>query len=46
MYLGVAGTDRKFKILQKFPQERPTNPGNECDLVKNPNTNTQFEAKI
>ena len=46
MYLAVAGTDRKFKILQKFPQERPTNPGNECDLVKNPNTNTQFEAKI
>jgi branched-chain amino acid transport system substrate-binding protein len=46
MYLAEAGSDRKFKILQKFDQVKPTNPGNECDLIKNPNTNTQFEAKI
>ena len=47
MYLAVAGADRKFKIFQKFDQVKPTNPNNVCNLVKNPNTNRQFEpAKL
>jgi urea transport system substrate-binding protein len=45
MYLAVAGADRTFKILQKFDQVKPTNPGNVCNLVKNPNTNRQFEPE-
>ena len=43
MYLAVAGADKRFKILQKFDQVKPTNPDNVCNLVKNPNTNQQFE---
>ena len=46
MYIAQAGTDRKFNILQKFDQVPTTNPGNECDLIRNPNTNQQFEPKI
>lgn len=47
MYLAVAGTDKRFKILQKFDQVKPTNPNDACNLVKNPNTNQQFEpAKL
>lgn len=38
--------NRKFGILQSFKQVPPTNPGGVCDLVKNPNTNQQFEPKI
>jgi urea transport system substrate-binding protein len=45
MYLAVAGNDRKFKILEKYDQVKPTNPGNACDLAKNPNTNQQFQPE-
>jgi branched-chain amino acid transport system substrate-binding protein len=38
--------DRKFGILQSFKQVPPTNPGGECDLVKNPKSNQQYEPKI
>jgi branched-chain amino acid transport system substrate-binding protein len=38
--------NRKFGILQSFRQVPPTNPGGVCDLVKNPNSNQQFEPKI
>ena len=44
MYLAVAGSDRKFKILDKYDQVKPTNPGNACDLVKHPNTNQLVPA--
>jgi len=36
--------NRKFSILQSFAQVPPAHP--ECDLVKNPNTNQQFEPKL
>jgi branched-chain amino acid transport system substrate-binding protein len=38
--------NRKFQIIQSFKQVRPTNPDGVCDLIKNPNTNQQFEPKI
>ncbi len=45
MHLGeVKG--RKFEILQTFKQVPPTNPEGICDLIKNPNTNQQFEPKL
>jgi len=37
---------RKFQILQSFRQVPPTNPDGVCDLIKNPNTNQQFEPKL
>jgi len=38
--------NRKFQILQSFKQVQPTNPDGVCDLIKNPNTNQQFEPKL
>lgn len=38
--------DRKFVIQAKFDSVRPTNPGGQCDLIKDPNTNAQFEPQI
>ncbi len=38
--------NRKFQILQTFGQVQPTNPEGVCDLIKNPNTNQQFEPKL
>ncbi|MCW5773337.1 MAG: transporter substrate-binding protein [Rhodospirillaceae bacterium] len=37
---------RKFEILQSFKQVPPTNPDGVCDLIKNPDTNKQFEPKL
>jgi urea transport system substrate-binding protein len=37
---------RKFQILQSFNQVQPTNPDGICDLIKNPDTNQQFEPKL
>lgn len=37
---------RKFEILQSFDQVPPTNPDGVCDLLKNPDTNQQFEPKL
>jgi urea transport system substrate-binding protein len=45
MYLAVAGNDHKFKIIEKYDQVKPTNPGNACDLIKKPNTNQQFQPE-
>lgn len=45
MYLAEA-EDQKFKILRKFEQVAPTNPGDKCDLIKNPTTNAQFEPEL
>jgi branched-chain amino acid transport system substrate-binding protein len=36
----------KFDIVRSFKAVPPSNPGNKCDLVKNPNTNQQFEPEI
>jgi branched-chain amino acid transport system substrate-binding protein len=45
MYLAAAGNDHKFKILEKYDQVKPTNPGNACDLIKHPSTNQQFQPE-
>jgi branched-chain amino acid transport system substrate-binding protein len=45
MHLAEAKS-RKFEIIQSFPQVAPTNPDGVCDLIKNPNTNQQFEPKL
>jgi urea transport system substrate-binding protein len=45
MHLAEAKS-RKFEILQSFSQVQPTNPDGVCDLIKNPNTNQQFEPKL
>lgn len=36
----------KFVIEKKFAGVRPSNYGDQCDLIKNPNTNKQFEPKL
>ncbi len=45
MHLAEAKS-RKFEIIQSFAQVAPTNPDGVCDLIKNPNTNQQFEPKL
>ena len=45
MYLAqVSGG--KFNILKRHPNIPPTNTGNQCDLLANPNTNTMFIPKF
>ena len=45
MYLAESGENKKFKILEKYDQVRPTNPNNACDLIKHPDANTQFQPE-
>jgi hypothetical protein len=45
MYLAIAGDNQRFTILDKFEQVKPTNPNNACDLIKKPETNTQFQPE-
>ena len=45
MYLAVAGKGQKFAIQEKFEQVKPTNPNGVCDLIKKPDTNTQFQPE-
>ena len=45
MYLAVSGDDKKFNILDKYEQVKPTNPDNACDLIRHPEANTQFQPE-
>lgn len=36
----------RFAIERQVKAVAPSNPGNKCDLMKNPNTNQQFEPEI
>jgi branched-chain amino acid transport system substrate-binding protein len=36
----------KFQIQQTYKAVAPSNPGNKCDLIKQPQTNQQFEPEI
>ena len=46
MYLAVAGDNQKFKIQEQFEsQVAMTNPNGVCNLVKSPDTNTQFQPE-
>ena len=38
--------DRKWEILQKFPDQFPSDTGGVCDLLKAPTTNKQFVPDI
>ncbi len=37
---------RKFEILKTLPQIKPTDTVGVCDLLRNPDTNTQYEPKL
>jgi urea transport system substrate-binding protein len=45
MYLAIASDNQRFNIQEKFDQVKPTNPNNACDLIKKPETNTQFQPE-
>ena len=38
--------DKKFKLLEDFPQQKPTDTAAVCDLMKNPNDNQQYVIKF
>ena len=38
--------NQDLKLIQKFDNVAPANPGNQCDLKANPNANVQFEPDI
>ncbi len=38
--------NQDLKLIQKFDNVAPANPGGECDLQKNPNMSVQVEPKI
>ena len=37
---------QKMKVLQSFQQRQPIDTQGVCDLVANPDDNTQYEVKI
>ena len=45
MYLAVSTDAKKFNILERYDQVRPTNPNDACDLLKHPEINTQFQPE-
>src|SRR6202165_82151 len=38
--------EKKLKVLEGFPQQRPLDTAAVCDLIKNPNDNQQYVIKI
>jgi urea transport system substrate-binding protein len=38
--------DKKFDLLEDFPQQKPADTAAVCDLVKNPNDNQQYVIKF
>jgi urea transport system substrate-binding protein len=38
--------DKKLKVLEDFPQQKPSDTAAVCDLIKNPNDNQQYVIKI
>ena len=38
--------DKKFDLLEDFPQQKPTDTAAVCDLIKNPTDNQQYVIKI
>ena len=45
MYLAVSTDAKKFNILERYDQVRPTNPNDACDLLKHPEINIQFQPE-
>ncbi len=38
--------DKKFDLLEDFPQQKPTDTATVCNLMKNPNDNQQYVIKF
>jgi urea transport system substrate-binding protein len=38
--------DKKFNLLEDFPQQKPSDTAAVCDLKKNPNDNQQYVIKF
>src|ERR1700721_1174898 len=38
--------DKKLKVLEDFPQQKPSDTAAVCDLIKNPNKNHKYGIKI
>jgi branched-chain amino acid transport system substrate-binding protein len=38
--------DKKLKVLEDFPQQKPSDTAAVCNLIKNPNDNQQYVIKI
>lgn len=38
--------DKKFDLLEDFPQQKPTDTAAVCNLIKNPNDNQQYVIKF
>jgi branched-chain amino acid transport system substrate-binding protein len=39
-------SNKKLKVLEDFPQQKPADTAAVCDLIKNPNDNQQYVIKI
>ncbi|MEA3122631.1 MAG: urea transport system substrate-binding protein, partial [Paraburkholderia sp.] len=37
---------KKLKVLEDFPQQKPTDTAAVCNLIKHPNDNQQYVIKI
>ncbi len=46
LHLAVGNRNHSFDVLESFPQMQPIDTQQVCDLVKNPDTNKQFEPKL
>jgi branched-chain amino acid transport system substrate-binding protein len=38
--------DRKFKVVESWPQQKPTDTAAVCDLKKKPNDNQQYVIDV
>jgi urea transport system substrate-binding protein len=38
--------DKKFKVLENFPQQKPADTAAVCNLIKHPNDNQQYVIKL
>jgi hypothetical protein len=45
MHLAAVNNKRGWNVIESFPNIPPTETMQLCDLIKNPNTHTQFQPK-
>lgn len=46
LHLAQGNRDHSFSVLESFSQLQPIDTQSVCNLIKNPNTNKQFEIKL
>jgi len=46
LHLAEGNRDHSFTVLESFSQLQPIDTQQVCNLIKNPNTNKQFEPKV